>query len=330
MIRLLLTEPFSLPSPVNAAHFDRERLLLPLLAEEGIEITDDPGRADIEIRSGMKVGFGEAPHLPMERVIIVDGEPPQPEYYLRYYSMRGFGAVLCPANLKVCAPDDCAYYDRGPEPWPELSFTPRILQLSTYRTDPVPRMQVMLNGRDFYEWRVLCTYRCRVGLAIRALDPEFIQICGHRWPEGVVHEDTRRGAWQARKFAVSRGFSFQLCWENMEIPYYVTEKLWDPIAAGSLPLYWGPPEMHDRLPAESIIDCRDYESAFGVFEVRRLVEDLKGMSEEEWRRRMTTLREWMLSFPSDARERSLRVVLRTLVSAIKHVMEVSSTYAEAP
>ena len=44
----------------------------------------------------------------------------------------------------------------------------------------------------------------------------------------------------------------------MEIPHYATEKIWDCITAGVLPLYWGPEELHRAVPPRCIIDCRQY------------------------------------------------------------------------
>ena len=46
----------------------------------------------------------------------------------------------------------------------------------------------------------------------------------------------------------------------MEMSGYMTEKLFDCLYAGVIPLYLGPPNVASLIPAEAYIDCRAYRS----------------------------------------------------------------------
>jgi|SRR5450830_1069089 len=62
------------------------------------------------------------------------------------------------------------------------------------------------------------------------------------------------------KYEVLSQYNFSLCFENMSMPGYVTEKIFDCLYAGTVPLYLGAPNIADLVPAEAYIDCRQYSS----------------------------------------------------------------------
>jgi hypothetical protein len=67
------------------------------------------------------------------------------------------------------------------------------------------------------------------------------------------------GNWAASKNAMSKHYKFTVAIENSIEHDYVTEKLWQPLAAGSVPLYYGAPNIDDWLPCENcIIDLRKF------------------------------------------------------------------------
>jgi hypothetical protein len=71
-----------------------------------------------------------------------------------------------------------------------------------------------------------------------------------------------RGPIKAKKDVLSR-YRFAICFENArEIEDYITEKLFDCLLAGTIPVYWGAPNIADRVPADCFIDYR----AFGLYE----------------------------------------------------------------
>lgn len=62
------------------------------------------------------------------------------------------------------------------------------------------------------------------------------------------------------KFDTLKNYEFCLCFENMAMNGYITEKLFDCLYAGTIPLYIGAPDILDYIPANVFIDCRNYSS----------------------------------------------------------------------
>ena len=62
------------------------------------------------------------------------------------------------------------------------------------------------------------------------------------------------------KFEVLQNYEFCLCFENMSMDGYITEKLFDCLYAGTIPLYMGPEDISKYIPANVFVDCRKYSS----------------------------------------------------------------------
>jgi hypothetical protein len=62
------------------------------------------------------------------------------------------------------------------------------------------------------------------------------------------------------KLATIAGYQFAICFENMSLPGYVTEKIIDCFVAGTIPLYLGAPDIASLVPAECFIDLRHFAS----------------------------------------------------------------------
>jgi hypothetical protein len=66
--------------------------------------------------------------------------------------------------------------------------------------------------------------------------------------------------WRPSKLDIIRSYPFTIAFENSIAEDYVTEKFWDPLVAGSVPVYLGAPNVGDRAPGERCyIDARDYD-----------------------------------------------------------------------
>ena len=82
----------------------------------------------------------------------------------------------------------------------------------------------------------------------------------------------------ADKLATIAGYKFALCFENIEFPGYVTEKMIDCLVAGVVPIYWGAPDVQDFVPADCFIDARKFQS------LNDLESYLEKVSEVEWQK----------------------------------------------
>lgn len=65
----------------------------------------------------------------------------------------------------------------------------------------------------------------------------------------------------ADKHETLKNYKFSICYENMqEIKGYVTEKIFDCFAVGTIPIYWGASNITDYIPKDCFIDRRDFAS----------------------------------------------------------------------
>ena len=61
-------------------------------------------------------------------------------------------------------------------------------------------------------------------------------------------------------------YKFTLVGENQSAPYYITEKIIFPLLVGSIPIYWGCPEITEYVNPKAFINCNDYSSLAEVAE----------------------------------------------------------------
>ncbi len=57
-----------------------------------------------------------------------------------------------------------------------------------------------------------------------------------------------------------RRYKFTIAFENKQLPGYITEKIIEPMAARSVPIYWGDPEVAAEFNPESFINAHDFDS----------------------------------------------------------------------
>lgn len=62
------------------------------------------------------------------------------------------------------------------------------------------------------------------------------------------------------KYEVLSRYRFSLCFENMSMKGYVTEKIFDCLYAGCIPIYLGAENIAELIPPDAYIDCRDFSS----------------------------------------------------------------------
>lgn len=68
--------------------------------------------------------------------------------------------------------------------------------------------------------------------------------------------------WWRQKVAYQRQFRFTIAFENSALPGYTTEKVVDALLAGTIPVYWGNPEVALDVDSASFIDA----GAFGSWD----------------------------------------------------------------
>lgn len=79
------------------------------------------------------------------------------------------------------------------------------------------------------------------------------------------------------KHDIYPAYRFGLCYENMQsVAGYVTEKIFDCIRAGTVPIYWGAPNIEQYVDKEVFIDRTAFSST------AHMVEHLNSMNESTW------------------------------------------------
>lgn len=91
------------------------------------------------------------------------------------------------------------------------------------------------------------------------------------------------GAWRGAAPSKSKTlgeYRFALCFENSILNGWMTEKLFDCFFCGTVPVYWGAPDVLEWVPAECFIDMRQFKD-FG--ELRSFLHSLSPADEERYR-----------------------------------------------
>ena len=166
--------------------------------------------------------------------------------------------------------------------------------------------------------------------------PEAFELYGIGWNEDVTVADICKGIWKKRqydvyrgevddKFSVFRDHRFVLSFENMTgVSGWLSEKPFDALVAERIPVYWGADNVREFLPEETYVDYRDFGSP------DRLHEFLTGMTETEYERRLSRVREFMREDGGGARFRKSNVAARLKqsiedVAARSHTTEVPAS-----
>ena len=74
------------------------------------------------------------------------------------------------------------------------------------------------------------------------------------------------GARAPDKMKALADYRFTIAFENFQSKGYVTEKLLEPLAAGSIPIYWGADECRTDFNPEAFIDASQFESLDALVE----------------------------------------------------------------
>lgn len=75
-----------------------------------------------------------------------------------------------------------------------------------------------------------------------------------------TREGRRARDWLTDKLKFISQYKFTIAFENERSENYVTEKLFDPLYVGSIPIYWGAPNVGEFFNPDSFINVSDFDS----------------------------------------------------------------------
>jgi len=136
-----------------------------------------------------------------------------------------------------------------------------ILELSKYR-------QIDLYGKEWRSWKKRGTYR-----PIFLLNRKQVLECY----KGEIDS----------KFEELSGYRFNLCFENMIMPGYITEKIFDCFFVGVIPIYLGAPDIAEYVDEDCFIDARKFS------DYKEMAEFLENMGEAEIEKYRSNIRKYM-------------------------------------
>lgn len=245
--------------------------------ERGFTVVDDPADASWAVAYHQR-------HLPelvgrVPRIVFHTYEPLFTRS-LPYYSRMGTSEVFSLGVWTAGLEDTWRYWLRsGPQQYldPAEGDRSRAVVLASTKAWAHDKFAEDLTG---------LRHRIAVGGQQRGL----FDIYGRDWGDVVTMGESRHntGGWAEAKHAILGGYAFNLCLENNHVPAFVTEKPWQAIRGGCLPIYYGSSWMDRLFPSKDYLDLRDYESIEALYEhmekmprdeivarVRRLQDQLK-------------------------------------------------------
>lgn len=77
------------------------------------------------------------------------------------------------------------------------------------------------------------------------------------------------------KLTTLKKYKYVVCYENAVLNGYVTEKIFDSMFAGSIPIYWGAPNITKYVPKECFIDRRNFEDNASLYKFLKSIDEQK-------------------------------------------------------
>ena len=90
------------------------------------------------------------------------------------------------------------------------------------------------------------------------------------WPDNWIQE----------KLDFMANCKFSICFEQTSSPWYVSEKIYHAFLAGTVPIYWGCPEISQYFNPAAFVNCHDYPSFEAVVEKVREIDASPGLYEK--------------------------------------------------
>jgi hypothetical protein len=166
-----------------------------------------------------------------------------------------------------------------------------------------PVLSPMRDAIPSYEEKKFCTF---VGTNLTSDEPHSLYIERAKaiaFFEGIGEPgfEFYGRKWNAAQYASYRGpiddkleviknYRFSLCYENCcDQKGYITEKIFDCFAAGTVPIYWGAPNIDAYIPKDCFIDRRDFSTLLELYTF------LKNMKRETYERYIQRIRAFLSS-----------------------------------
>lgn len=154
---------------------------------------------------------------------------------------------------------------------------------------------VIINGNHIPRKKINELYSRRIEAIADLSHFNAIDLYGRGWNNWFSRSSMWLPYWKNRKalikvykgeceskYKVLSQYNFSLCFENMIMRGYITEKIFDCFYSGTIPIYLGASDIESIIPDDIYIDCRKFDSWKEIFyEVRNMhPNEIKRMREK--------------------------------------------------
>ena len=103
--------------------------------------------------------------------------------------------------------------------------------------------------------------KTRIPYTAKRIGRYFAEIKQKLWPNPlyVAAAAAYKGTAKSKSETLSR-YNFAICFENCILKGWITEKIFDCFFAGTVPVYWGAPEILELVPEDCFIDMRKFKN----------------------------------------------------------------------
>ncbi|MDY7004498.1 MAG: glycosyltransferase family 10 [Cyanobacteriota bacterium] len=123
-----------------------------------------------------------------------------------------------------------------------------------------------------YKGKELDLCYLRIQIALEGHKMNMLDVYGRDWPKELKKGQSRGGDWRNKKQTILQNYDFNLAFENTNWPYYCTEKIWDSIQGGCLPIYYGEGNaIYQDFPEDSFLDYCQFGNAQDLFRYIQLI-----------------------------------------------------------
>lgn len=154
--------------------------------------------------------------------------------------------------------------------WPQPYLG--VIEKYWFNTDRLNKI-VVINGNHKPRTRAGELYSKRIKAMAELASLDAVDLYGRGWDRWWSRSSFWIPYWLNRrklmsiyrgecpsKYEVLGKYRYCLCFENMEMTGYVTEKIFDCLYAGTIPLYWGAPDIDLLIPPGAYVDARKFSS----------------------------------------------------------------------
>lgn len=286
IIKIFQADP-GLYSMLNRLSSGYQKQVFSRLQEQGIEVTEDQTEADIIISQYIVLLESFARQYKQQKKYLLYTE--EPRFDLNFESKVNIDGVeinimnIYTGDVFVNNYHLCIW--RGNVFSQPLQFftdddfgRPKHRKIAALMSkNPVAGFTTLVR-----EGKSIDLYNLRNQIALEGHQLGKVDIYGNGWEIGITIENSRDGDWTTRKFEILQDYHFNLCFENTIAPYYCTEKIWDAIIGGCLPIYYGGKDatIYQDFPRNSFLDYSDFEHP------RELFQYIENMTFLEYKQRL--------------------------------------------